>query len=81
MAERWSELAQQGNDDVAARVQEARDLLAEIMEDKNPSNKDLVAYVQRKDGIVGTGQHHRKRQVTRGQIMGDLNTFIGTFGT
>jgi hypothetical protein len=81
MAERWSELAQEANDDVATRVQEARDLLAEITADKNPSNKQLVTWVQQKDGIVGTGQHHRKRQVTRGQIMGDLSTFIGTFGS
>jgi hypothetical protein len=73
-------MAQGGGDGLADRVQEARDLLLEIQNDKNPSNKDLIAYLQRKDGIVGTGQHHRKRQVTRGQIMGDLADFIGKFG-
>ena len=73
-------MAQQANDTVADRVREASELLQEIQDDKNPSAKDLQAYLQRKDGIVGTGQHHRKRNVTRGQIMGDLTDFISKFG-
>jgi len=74
-------MAQPGRGNVADLVLEAQALLQEIQDDKNPSNKDLLAYLQRKDGIVGTGQHHRKRNVTRGQVMGDLSAFIGTFGS
>jgi hypothetical protein len=74
-------MAQTGGGDLADRVQEAIELLGEIQSDKNPGAKDLQIYLQRKDGIVGTGQHHRKRNVTRGQIMGDLNDFIGKFGS
>jgi hypothetical protein len=74
-------MADGGGGNVAESVQEAVELLQEITEDKNPSTKDLQKYLQRKDGIVGTGQHHRKRNVTRGQIMGDLTAFISKFGS
>ncbi len=68
-------MAQQQDPQQALR-QNVQDLLDEMAQDKHPSFKDLQDYLQRKDGLIGGGQHHVKRNVTRGQIMGDLQRWL-----
>jgi hypothetical protein len=68
-------MAQQQDPMVALR-QNVQALLDEMTTDKHPSYKDLQAYLQSKDGLIGGGQHHTKRNVSRGQIMGDLQRWL-----
>jgi hypothetical protein len=68
-------MAQQQDPQQALR-QNVQDLLDEMAQDKHPSFKDLQDYLQRKDALIGGGQHHVKRNVTRGQIMGDLQRWL-----
>ena len=51
-------------------------LYDELDGDKNPSAKDLLRYLRRKDLLIGGGQHHVRRRITRGQIMGDLRRWL-----
>lgn len=51
-------------------------LYDELNDDKHPSNKDLQAYLAAKDKLIGGGMHHAKRAVTRGQILGDLRSWL-----
>ena len=56
--------------------QNVQALYDEMDGDKNPSNKDLMKYLKAKDRLIGGGQHHAKRNVSRGQIMGDLRDWL-----
>ena len=52
-------------------------LLEEIEEDIAPSNKVLERWVKRKDSLnPSPGKHHATRQVSRGQIKGDVERLI-----
>lgn len=68
-------MAQAQNPNQALR-QQVEELLEEMSNDKHPSFKDLQDYLVRKDELIGGGQHHVKRNVTRGQIMGDLQRWL-----
>lgn len=59
-----------------ATRQNVQALYDEMGEDINPSARDLQRYLERKDALIGGGQHHRRRNVTRGQIMGDLRDWL-----
>jgi hypothetical protein len=64
------------------RDEQARALAAEIREQQGKggySKKDLERLLREKDELVGYGgQHHTKRNVTAGQIAGDLDDFADT---
>ena len=66
---------------LAARVQSAKDLRDELAQARKGgvSKKDLERFLRDKDRIVGTGQHHAIRNVSAGQIIGDLQKFIDEF--
>lgn len=51
-------------------------LYDELTDDKRPSNKELLKYLAAKDRLIGGGQHHARRHVTRGQILGDLDRWL-----
>lgn len=59
------------------RVARAHQLIQEIDEDKNPSGPTLQSWLQQKDRLnPSPGKHHKKRNVTRGQIRSDLERLI-----
>jgi hypothetical protein len=55
----------------------ARNLAAEIRQEQKTGigKKELQEYLEQKDALVPGGQHHRKRNVSAGQIAGDLESF------
>ncbi len=56
-------------------------LLEEIDDEKNPSAKQLQNWLSIKDGLVRSrGQHHAKRNVSRGQIRSDVVSAIFSYG-
>jgi hypothetical protein len=60
------------------RDEQARALAAEIREQQKRggySKKDLERLLREKDQLVGGGQHHTIRNVSAGQIAGDLESF------
>jgi hypothetical protein len=59
------------------KISQAKALAVEIRKEAKTgiSDKDLKQYLTQKDAIVTTGQHHASRNVTAGQIAGDLESF------
>ncbi len=56
----------------------ARQLAEEIRQQQKSggySKKELEQLLRQKDALVGGGQHHTIRDVTAGQIAGDLERF------
>jgi hypothetical protein len=66
----------QGNPPVQTLRQRVQALHDELLGDIAPSQKNLQAYLRSKDNLIGGGQHHRERHVTRGQILGDLRGWL-----
>jgi hypothetical protein len=66
----------QQNTAMAALRDSVQELYDEMSRHKQIGSKDLQRYLERKDALIGAGDHHRKRQVTRGQIMGDLRDWL-----
>jgi len=59
------------------RLAALRALLELIEEEINPSNKELLAWLRMKDALnPSPGKHHAKRNVSRGQIKGDVEALI-----
>lgn len=62
----------QAQNPMQALRQQVQALYDEMNDDRHPSQKEIQEYLERKDDLIGGGQHHTRRNVSRGQIMGDL---------
>ena len=59
------------------RLDALRALLDLINDEINPSNKELQSWLVMKDSLnPSPGKHHAKRNVSRGQIKGDVEALI-----
>jgi hypothetical protein len=61
-------------------IAQLENLLQAIEAEPQPSDKTLKGWLVIKDGLVKAGKHHAKRDVTRGQIKGDVEKAIAALG-
>ena len=59
-----------------AKRNNVQTLLTELQRVSNCSAKEIQRYLERKDALIGGGNHHRKRGVTLGQIRSDLQSWL-----